>query len=811
MTLPFRKLKSDVRNSAWRWGPGVVAAIITLSGAEAGIFQSFQALTYNILFRLRGSVAWDERVVVVEIDDQSIQDIGQFPIARSYYTEFLNRLEEAQPSVVAFDIVFAEASEDDVALGEAMNRLNRVVLAQSWDNQGLPILPNPTLADHAVSMGHVLNPPTDDGISRTIRPYIQGVPALGIAIAQSYSLVAAAIAIPSDYQTHTQAFWINWPGFAQDCPSYSFVEVLRGEVPAERFQNKIVIVGVTASGNSPLFTPFNRTPPIGGVYLQAAVVSNLLQQNNLYKMGMVWQILILVLGGPVLSVLSSYRGCRRRWISWLGCCVGWNLLGLLFLKANILLPLFWPVILVTVTTGLTESIERLRANRRLQKEIERLWDTYNPDLIRWRRPSVDTISSQPTHPPSEGNSSEFGLRLGLSRPPITTQPIAVQRAMQLAQLAELFGRSQSLHAAIARSLSVGLIAADWDGRVWLCNPFAEVLVNLQVGESLQSKLIPTWVSAEEWNHHILQLSESGSTGWEIHHQEAWFEIKLESLFYDRQPGHIVGDRSTSPALKPQQPTGLLVLIQDITSFKHVEAGIRSALAEALELSELKSRFVSMASHEIRTPLTIMRTSVELLKLYGLNIPLEKHTKYLAKMETSINNMQKLVDDVLILGKSGTQRLSLKPQLLNLAIFCQDLIDQLQPADASERRIHLALSLDREQFMFDSTVLSLILNNLLSNALKYSPANSPVHLNVVSSEGGVTFEVRDRGIGMPIDYQSHLFEEFHRAKNVGTIPGTGLGLSIVKRCVDLHGGTISLDSDVGGVGTTFRVSFPHPLR
>ncbi len=145
MILLFHKVRTNVWNSAWRWIPGILAATTTLIGLEVGLFQSFQALTYNVLLRLRGPIPWDERIVVVEIDDLSIQEIGQFPIARHYYAQFLDRLNEAQPSVVAFDIVFAETSTDDQTFATAMDQLNRVVLAQSWDNQGKPILPDPEL------------------------------------------------------------------------------------------------------------------------------------------------------------------------------------------------------------------------------------------------------------------------------------------------------------------------------------------------------------------------------------------------------------------------------------------------------------------------------------------------------------------------------------------------------------------------------------------------------------------------------------------------------------------------------------------
>lgn len=801
MTSPFHKITIAMQHVAWCWLSGVIAATTTLIGLELGVFQSFQSLTYNILFQLRGSTDWDERIAVVEIDDQSIEEIGQFPISRKYYAQFLEQLVEAQPSVVAFDIVFAEASDDDEALANAMNRLNRVVLAQSWDKRGKAVLPTPQLADNAIHMGHVLNRPSEDGISRTIQPYIQSIPSFGIAIAQSYSLIEEPIKIPVNQPTNKQLFWVNWPGTSGGCQSYSFHDVLAGRVAVDAFRNKIVILGVTASGDSPLRTPFDRNPPTGGVYLHAAVVNNLLQQNPLYIPGMGWHLLILVVGGPVLGMLSSYRGCRYRWSSWFGFCIGWNVLGLLLLNVNILIPAFWPIVLVTLTVGLTELNERLRANAYLQAEIKRLWSSYHADLILWQRPSTNLDTHSSHQPPS----------LSKSMAPVTTSPIAVQRAMQLAQLADLFGRSQSLHAAIAHSLSIGLIAADWNGTVWLCNPVAATLINLRIGESLEDKLIPDWVTLEHWNQNLLQMSQLESPCWELQRDETWFEIKLEPLFYTHQTDEAVQGQSahvdsisSDQASILQKPTGFLVLIEDITTFKQVEQTIRNALAEALEFSELKTRFVSMASHELRTPLTVMRTSIELLQSLGLNIPPEKHRDYLERMRASVTTMKTLIEDVLVLGKAETRRLKFHPKPLSLEPFCRDLIEDVQFGALSAGRIHLTVHTDQHHVLLDPDLLALILNNLLSNALKYSPTESCVYVNVYSSEEQIIFEVTDHGIGIPDDYQKHLFEEFNRAPNVGNIPGSGLGLSIVKRCVELHGGTISVESCVGS-GTTFRIS------
>jgi signal transduction histidine kinase len=107
---------------------------------------------------------------------------------------------------------------------------------------------------------------------------------------------------------------------------------------------------------------------------------------------------------------------------------------------------------------------------------------------------------------------------------------------------------------------------------------------------------------------------------------------------------------------------------------------------------------------------------------------------------------------------------------------------------------------------DEVVLGHIFTNLLSNAVKYSPRGSPVNFSVRRSNGFAVFQVEDRGCGIPPEDQQRLFEAFHRGHNVRQIPGTGLGLVIVKRCVDLHGGTIEVNSKVG-MGSRFIVKLP----
>lgn len=145
--------------------------------------------------------------------------------------------------------------------------------------------------------------------------------------------------------------------------------------------------------------------------------------------------------------------------------------------------------------------------------------------------------------------------------------------------------------------------------------------------------------------------------------------------------------------------------------------------------------------------------------------------------------------------------------MNLDKFCTDLVEELQQGESSSQ--HTINFVKRGQCtttLMDEKLLRPILSNLLSNAIKYSPPGSTIYFEVNYQEEEAMFLIKDSGIGIPKEDQERLFESFHRAKNVGTIPGTGLGLAIVKKSVDLHGGEITVDSSVG-VGTTFRVRLP----
>jgi len=245
---------------------------------------------------------------------------------------------------------------------------------------------------------------------------------------------------------------------------------------------------------------------------------------------------------------------------------------------------------------------------------------------------------------------------------------------------------------------------------------------------------------------------------------------------------------------------------DITERKQAEEELCKALEREKELNELKSRFVSMTSHEFRTPLTTILGSTELLKHYSYTWSDEKKLFYLNRIQATVHHLNRMIDDVLLLGKVEAGKLEFRPKKLNLVQFCCSLVEDLQQQPNVERKLIFHSCGKCFVAYMDEKLLKQILDNLLSNAIKYTAPGSSIVFKLFWDDEMVVFQIIDKGIGIPREDIEHLFESFYRARNVSNIPGTGLGLAIVRKAVDLHRGKISVNSEVG-VGTIFTVTIP----
>ncbi|MFN8378833.1 MAG: PAS domain S-box protein [Anaerolineae bacterium] len=248
---------------------------------------------------------------------------------------------------------------------------------------------------------------------------------------------------------------------------------------------------------------------------------------------------------------------------------------------------------------------------------------------------------------------------------------------------------------------------------------------------------------------------------------------------------------------------------DITATKNAELALRSALAKEKELGDLKSRFVSMASHEFRTPLAAILATTETLANYRSRMDDAAIDARLNKIHMQVNHMTDIMEDVLNLARLQAGRVEYRPVRGDFYVLCREIVDEFEGQALYRGRIQFECPDHPVLLEFDSKLMRHVIGNLVHNALKYSGTERQVFVSLVQDGRQATLVVRDQGIGIPPDDLVHLFEPFHRARNVGVIAGTGLGLSIAQHAVEAHRGTIKVESVVNQ-GTTFTVTLPKEM-
>jgi signal transduction histidine kinase/DNA-binding NarL/FixJ family response regulator len=236
------------------------------------------------------------------------------------------------------------------------------------------------------------------------------------------------------------------------------------------------------------------------------------------------------------------------------------------------------------------------------------------------------------------------------------------------------------------------------------------------------------------------------------------------------------------------------------------AQTQAALAKEKQLNVFKSQIIATVSHEYRTPLTSILAAASTLVKYSQQLDESKQQRFLGIIEQKTRYMSKLVDNMLLVNQFELEKPKFKPLLLDLLQFFSDLIEQERETTGDRHELIFQITGHTQGFWGDRGLLQQIFINLMSNAIKYSPDGGTVEFHLIGKESEVIFYIKDQGIGIPMVDQENLFQSFSRGSNVDTIPGTGLGLAIAKACVELHGGNITLFSEVGQ-GTKVTVSLP----
>ncbi|WP_291400697.1 PAS domain S-box protein [Daejeonella sp.] len=248
---------------------------------------------------------------------------------------------------------------------------------------------------------------------------------------------------------------------------------------------------------------------------------------------------------------------------------------------------------------------------------------------------------------------------------------------------------------------------------------------------------------------------------------------------------------------------------DITQLKQAEDNIKNSLQKEKELNELKSQFVSIASHEIRTPLASIQSSSDLIRIFLENdqVPKDKVEKHIDKIESQITRLSTIMSNLLTVGRINLGKFDLHKNETDIENFVKNIINEYFAVTSDGRQVIFNVIGEKHKSHIDKVLMSQVLINLISNAIKYSIGKPNPEVILEYQSDNFTIEVKDKGIGIPAGQHKNIFNSFFRANNVENIQGTGLGLVIVKKFVEMHKGKISFTSTLGK-GTSFKIKFPY---
>jgi signal transduction histidine kinase len=237
--------------------------------------------------------------------------------------------------------------------------------------------------------------------------------------------------------------------------------------------------------------------------------------------------------------------------------------------------------------------------------------------------------------------------------------------------------------------------------------------------------------------------------------------------------------------------------------------INKMAIELDQMENLRQEFISNVSHEIQSPLTSIRGFALALENDQLS-PEERH-HYLNIIEEESTRLSRITEDLLKLASLESDRVQFDPKLYRLDQQIRSLILVCEP-QWTEKRIDMDVSLEELEIIADEDLLSQVWINLIANSIKFTPEGGKLLIGLNKQNGKAEFKITDTGIGISEENQARIFERFYKADKSRTRSngGSGLGLSIVKKIVDMHKGTIDLESKVGE-GTTFIVSLPLTIK
>jgi two-component system, sensor histidine kinase and response regulator len=301
----------------------------------------------------------------------------------------------------------------------------------------------------------------------------------------------------------------------------------------------------------------------------------------------------------------------------------------------------------------------------------------------------------------------------------------------------------------------------------------------------------------------------------IEHQLRLVRLQQQMQAQNQQLQAEVADRLKAEAALQQINNELEERVQQRTAelthtnqqLNQLGQKLQQSLAQEQALNHFKSQIITTISHEYRTPMAIISSSTGILEDYFDQLSVDLRRKHLSRIQGAIQRILSLVDDVILFNKLEFEAFKPSRVCVDLPVVINSVVAEINRIHKTSHTILTHTDAACTQPTTDANLIHTIVTNLLTNAIKFSPAGSTLEITLNCTGDHFLIAIQDPGIGIPREEVSHIFDPFFRASNAGHVQGVGMGLALVKKCVDLLAGRIDVHSQVES-GTTVTVLIPY---
>ncbi|WP_426393967.1 CHASE2 domain-containing protein [Ralstonia sp. R-29] len=743
-----------------------LAALLTVGAVRWSVVARLDAALYDAVATLHGHAPRDD-IVIVAIDDQSLDAVGRWPWPRSRLAELIARVGQARPRGIGIDILLIEPDlahpEGDRALTAAIAQAGHVILPALPERTEQARVYHYPFLGLGAAVAHINAAPDADSVVRGVYlaegPREHVLDHLAMQLARQAARPPVSMLAPADAETDAEGWTrrtpirLNFAGPAGTFRHVPALDVLNGRVGPEAFAGKLVLIGATASGVSDIFaTPTSRT--MSGVEVLANATQTVLDGSAILPVApeLFWIMTLL----PLLMAAWAVRWLTPRMalaVSLAGAVL--VLLGAVFALVGLhrWLPPFAAMVGPLVLYPLWSWRQQEAALRFLREEMQHL--ASEPGVL------------------ADAPLARTGRTLGA----------------HMDAVASLTDKLRGLRRFLAdalESLPDATVICAPDGAILLANGRSADLAG-QLHTSGQNRAaalrdLPTLLAL------AFPDPAAGQQYWARWQAEPG--VTLEPIELRTHDGRSMLMHAAALRDDAGQPIDIIVSFADITPVRQAERHREEAL-----------RFIS---HDMRSPQSAILALIELQRDTSRALDREA---LLSRIEQLSSRTLELADTFIDLARAESQALRL--QDVDLVGLVLDAADEVW-ALANRHHVEVRVVADIEApVRGDPRLLVRALVNLLNNAIKFSAEGSVVAVSLGEDETMFTVAVADQGVGIALADQPRLFQPFHRLhEGTANAPaGSGLGLVFVKTVVDRHGGRIAVQS-APGLGSTFTVLLPR---